>query len=134
MLYIEVIIQLIMGAVILHVSNPRSFSRSLFKRGRSTHRCDVTIKRGGTSLWWSVAEAYRLICQRKWFHASEDFQTLSLHDLQSLRTRHLARHGPVLPVLHKLYISQPGPPHAPLMDDIVSFMISRHLSGHPIVV
>ena len=70
----------------------------------------------------------------KWFHASEDFLTLSLHDLQSLRTRHLARHGPVLPVLHKLYISQPGPPHAPLMDDIVSFMISRQLSGHPIVV
>ena len=68
----------------------------------------------------------------KWFHASKDVLALSLHPLQSPHTRH----DIVLPVLHKLYIyeSRPGLPHAPLMDEIVSLMVSRQISGHPIVV
>ncbi|KAH9018086.1 hypothetical protein EDB84DRAFT_1581626, partial [Lactarius hengduanensis] len=42
--------------------------------------------------------------------------------------------GNVLPALHKLYIADPGPRHAPLRETVVSFMISRRLSGHPIEV
>ncbi len=40
----------------------------------------------------------------------------------------------VLPALHELYISQPGPRHAPLREATVSFMTSRRSSGHPIRV
>ncbi|KAH9022287.1 hypothetical protein EDB84DRAFT_498747 [Lactarius hengduanensis] len=42
--------------------------------------------------------------------------------------------GNVLPALHKLYIVDPGPRHAPLRAAVVSFMTSRRLSGHPIEV
>ena len=38
------------------------------------------------------------------------------------------------PALHKLYISQPWPHHVPLREAIVSFMVSRRLSGHSIRV
>ena len=44
------------------------------------------------------------------------------------------RYGNVLPAPHKLYIPQPGPRHAFLRETVVSFMISRRLSGHPIEV
>jgi hypothetical protein len=44
------------------------------------------------------------------------------------------RRKTVLPALHKLYIPQPGPRHAPLREAVVSFMTSRRLSGHPIAV
>ena len=40
----------------------------------------------------------------------------------------------LLPTLQKLYIPQPGPRHTPLKEAIVSFMISRQLSGYPIEV
>ena len=40
----------------------------------------------------------------------------------------------VLPTLLKLYISQPGPRHAPLREAVVSLMTSRRLFGRPIVV
>ncbi|KAH9059961.1 hypothetical protein EDB87DRAFT_680662 [Lactarius vividus] len=40
----------------------------------------------------------------------------------------------VLLALHKLYIAQPGPRHAPLREAVVSLMTSRRLSGHPIEV
>ena len=40
----------------------------------------------------------------------------------------------VIPALQKLYIPQPGPRHAPLREMVVSFMISRRLSGHPVEV
>ena len=40
----------------------------------------------------------------------------------------------VIPALQKLYIPQPGPRLAPLREMVVSFMISRRLSGHPIEV
>lgn len=40
----------------------------------------------------------------------------------------------LLPTLQKLYIPQPGPRHGPLREAIVSFMISRRLSDHPIEV
>ena len=38
------------------------------------------------------------------------------------------------PALHKLYILQPGPRDAVLREVVVSIMISRRLSGHPIEV
>jgi hypothetical protein len=44
------------------------------------------------------------------------------------------RREAVLPALQKLYISQPGPRHEPLREAVVTFMTSRQLSGHPIVV
>ena len=66
----------------------------------------------------------------KWFHAPKNLLTSFLHALRSPHTQR----DTVLPVLYKLYVSQPGPPHAPFMDEIVSLMISRQLSGHPIVV
>lgn len=40
----------------------------------------------------------------------------------------------MLPALHKLSISQPGPLNAHLREAVVSTMVSRRLSGHPIVV
>ena len=40
----------------------------------------------------------------------------------------------VLPALHILYIPQPEPRHAPLPEDVASFMTSRRLSGCPIAV
>jgi hypothetical protein len=42
--------------------------------------------------------------------------------------------SPVLPALHKLCIPQPEPRHTPLCEDVVSFMVSRQLSGLPIAV
>jgi hypothetical protein len=40
----------------------------------------------------------------------------------------------ILPALHKLYIPRPGPRLTPLGKDVVSFVISRRLSGHQIAV
>ena len=53
-----------------------------------------------------------------------------VHTLKSLERQH----ENVLPALHKLYIPQPGPRDAFLREAVVSFMISRRLSGHPIEV
>ena len=40
----------------------------------------------------------------------------------------------MLPALHKLYVRHPGPHDAVLREEVVSFMISRRLSGHPMEV
>ena len=40
----------------------------------------------------------------------------------------------VLPALHKLYLPQRGPRHAPLSEAVVAFMTSRWRSGYPIGV
>jgi hypothetical protein len=64
----------------------------------------------------------------KWFHVVGDLSTDSI--VHALNTRRKA----VLPALHKLYIPQPTPRHAPLTEAVVSFMSSRQLSGHPIAV
>jgi hypothetical protein len=63
----------------------------------------------------------------KWFHVAGN---LSTDILRALSMRHEA----VLPALHKLYIPQPTPRHAPLNGAVVSFMSSYQLSGHPIAV
>ena len=84
--------------------------------------------RGGGRLygraWLELIASFSSV---KWFHASKDLLTLTL------QSPHKQRYA-VLPVLHKLYISQPGSPHAPLMDEMVSLMISRWLFGRPIAV
>ena len=51
------------------------------------------------------------------------------HTLQPLGSRHEK-----FPALHKLYILQPGPHDTVLRETVVSFMMSRRLSGHPIEV
>jgi hypothetical protein len=63
----------------------------------------------------------------KWFYIVGN---LSTDIVRALNTRREA----VLPALHKLYIPQPTPRHAPLTEAVVSFMSSRLLSGHPIAV
>ena len=52
-----------------------------------------------------------------------------VHTLQALGSQHEK-----LPALPKLYIPQPWPRDAALREGVVSFMISRRLSGHPIEV
>jgi hypothetical protein len=68
----------------------------------------------------------------KEFHVNADDSDLTniVHALQ-LQKR---RRDYVLPTLHKLCIQQPGPRHAPLREEVVRFMVSRRLSGHPIEV
>ena len=55
-----------------------------------------------------------------------------MHTLQLLETRR--RHENVLPAPRKLYIRQPGQRDTVLREAVVSFMISRQLSGHPVEV
>jgi hypothetical protein len=55
---------------------------------------------------------------------------LSTDIVHSLRPPHKA----VLPALKGLYILQPGPRHVPLREAVVSLMILRRLSGHPLAV
>ena len=56
----------------------------------------------------------------------------TVHTLEPLEIRR--QHENVFPSLSKLYIQQPGPRHALLREAVVSFMISRRRSGHPIEV
>ena len=44
------------------------------------------------------------------------------------------QHENVLPAMEKLYIPQPGPRHSFLREAVVSVMVSRRLSGHPMEV
>jgi hypothetical protein len=64
------------------------------------------------------------------FHISGNLSTSIVRALQLADTRRET----VLPALHKLYIPQPGPGHEPLTEAVVSFMISRLHSGHPIAM
>ncbi|KAH9059959.1 hypothetical protein EDB87DRAFT_680655 [Lactarius vividus] len=66
----------------------------------------------------------------KWFHLDWDHSSNIMRDLQLPDWRY----GTMLPSLHKLYIPQPEKCHAALGEAIVSFMISRRLSGHHIAV
>ena len=77
-----------------------------------------------------------------WLDAINSFTGVkSLHVAGGLSTNVVRATGtqhktliPVLPALHNLYIAQPGPRHASLKEAVVSFMLSRRLSGHPIAV
>jgi hypothetical protein len=64
------------------------------------------------------------------FHVSGNLSTSIVRVLQLADSRCET----VLPTLHKLYIPQPGPGHEPLTEAVVSFMISRLHSGHPIAM
>jgi hypothetical protein len=78
-------------------------------------------------LWLDLIKSFRGV---KWFHVSGH---LSEDIACSLHSRD-GRCEIVLPALHKLYIPQPGPWGVYFRDAVVSFMISRQLSGHPIGV
>jgi hypothetical protein len=65
----------------------------------------------------------------KWFRVVGNLSTHIVRALQQSDTRGET----VLPALHELHISQPGPPHATLRQAVVSLLTSRQVSGHPIV-
>ena len=69
----------------------------------------------------------------KWIHVIGNLSAEFVHTLKEDEWRR--KTGDVLlPALHKLYIPQLEPRHAPLSEALVSFMTSRALSGHPIAV
>jgi hypothetical protein len=65
----------------------------------------------------------------KWLRVVGNISTDIVRTLQQSDTRGET----VLPSLHELRVSQPGPRHAPLSEAVVSFLTSRRVSGHPIV-
>ena len=79
---------------------------------------------------------------REWLELLNKFtgkQVLYLDMNHSISVMHIlqpleSQHEDVLPALHKLYVRQPGPRDAVLREAVVSFMISRRLSGHSIEV
>ncbi|KAI9454567.1 hypothetical protein BJY52DRAFT_720687 [Lactarius psammicola] len=75
------------------------------------------------SEWQTLIDSFR---GAKWVHVAGDHSTNIMCVLQ---LPHM-----LLPALHRLYIPQPGPRHAPLREAVVSLMTSRRLSGHPIAV
>ena len=56
------------------------------------------------------------------------------HWINIVHTSQPSRHENVLPATEKLYLPQPGPRHVFLREGVVSVMVSRRLSGHPIEV
>ena len=66
---------------------------------------------------------------KKLSHLDMNYSINVVHTLHPIESQHEK-----LPALHKFYIPQPGPRDAILRDAVVSFMISRRLSGHPIEV
>ena len=79
--------------------------------------------------WRAVICHFR---RAKWVHVSGNQSTHIVRALQPPEKRYGYR--TVLISLHKLYIQQPGPRNDHLREEIVSLMISRRLSGHPIEV
>ncbi|KAH9018042.1 hypothetical protein EDB84DRAFT_1520295 [Lactarius hengduanensis] len=77
--------------------------------------------------WRDLLSLFRGV---KWLHLDRDHPSNIVRDLQ-LSNR---RYGIMLPSLHKLYIPQPGQRHAPSEEAVVSFMISRWLSGRHLAV
>ncbi|KAH8994153.1 hypothetical protein EDB86DRAFT_3078357 [Lactarius hatsudake] len=82
---------------------------------------------GDYSGWWNLLNSFTGV---RWFYIAGNLSTDIMCALQ-LPDRGGRR---VIPSLHALYIAQPGPRHAPLREAVVSFMTSRRLSGHHIVV
>ena len=83
---------------------------------------------GTDSVRW--VELIRSFSATKRFHLNGDFSTDVFRALEISGSLHKT----VLPALHKLYIPQPSPRHAPLREAVASLMTSRSLSGHPIAV
>jgi hypothetical protein len=69
----------------------------------------------------------------KWLQVTGNLSKNIVQCLQPL-VRPLRRDKLVLPALQKLYVTRPGPYHAPSREAVLSFMTSRRLSGHPITV
>ena len=68
------------------------------------------------------------------FTGEKSFHLDANHWIHIVHASQPGRHENVLPPMDKLYIPQPGPCHAFLREAVVSFMVSRRLSGHPIAV
>ncbi|KAH9059941.1 hypothetical protein EDB87DRAFT_1822416 [Lactarius vividus] len=70
------------------------------------------------------------------FTSVQQFRVAGNFSTNIMRALQLPERGSdtVLPSLYTLYIAQPGPRHVPLRDAVVTFMISRRLSGHPVAV
>jgi hypothetical protein len=93
---------------------------------------DLRISATGPSTWNE-----RLYYDQLWLEAINSFAGVkSFHVAGNLSTNivRATQRKTILPALHNLYIPQPGPRHAPLRKAVVSFMISRRLSGHPLAV
>ncbi|KAH8984711.1 hypothetical protein EDB92DRAFT_2033247 [Lactarius akahatsu] len=87
----------------------------------------LSNKEVGAERWLELIHSFE---GTKWPRVVGDQSKNTVITLQSYPTRHEM----ALLAVHKLYISQPGPRHAPLREAVVSFMVSRRLSGHPIRV
>jgi hypothetical protein len=77
-------------------------------------------------------EPLNLFTGVKSFHVAGNLSTDIVRALQLPDRR--SETSSVLPTLHKLYIPQPVPRHAPLTEIVLSFMTSRRLSDHHIAV
>ena len=87
----------------------------------------LSNRRHGAERWADLIRSFRATKQ---FYLAGDFSADIVHALQISESPRKT----VLPALHRLYISQPGPRHAHLRTAVVSFMVSRRLSGHFIEV
>ncbi|KAH8984728.1 hypothetical protein EDB92DRAFT_1467892 [Lactarius akahatsu] len=87
------------------------------------------LGQGGSdySGWRALLDSFTSV-QR--FHVAGNLSTYVVRALQLLGWEG----DTVIPSLHTLYIAEPGPRHAPLREAVVATMVSRRLSGHPIVV
>jgi hypothetical protein len=72
-------------------------------------------------------EPINLFTGVKWFHVAGNLSTQIVRALQQPENAALS-------ALQELHILQPGPSPAPLREAVVSFMVLRRLSGHPIGV
>ena len=77
--------------------------------------------------WLGLIASFRGV---KWLHLDGNDSANIARAILKADSRHLT----VLPALHKLYLPQPRPPHAPLSTAVLSLMISRWRSGYFIVV
>ena len=92
---------------------------------KSSARMDISLGRG-------LLEPLNKFTGKRLPHLDTKHSINVIYTLQPLETRR--RHENVSPSLPKLYLRQPGPRHAALREAVVSFMISRRVSGHPIEV
>ena len=83
----------------------------------------LSSRQDGSERWLEVIRSFG---GTKWFHVAGDFSidiVLALHKSGKRRRT-------VIPAMHKLCIREPEPHCAPLRTAVVSFMVSRRLSGH----
>jgi hypothetical protein len=110
--------------VFIHFSSLLSGVEDLRISATRPSRGEESVDSG---LW---REPLNLFTGVKWFHVPANLSTDIGRALQQPGKPLKA----VLPALQKVYITQPGLHRAPLMETVVSFMVSRWHSGHPVAV